>query len=149
MPIVMDLGFGEDGDTGDRGTVSKQATRGHEVYPGSGPRRENPTLVCLLLITTEPVITGVRRWAWRCVCESMREIDLGHALLAFIYGEARSQVPIRVGYKLYSNSSLELSLSRALGTSCPYGLYISRTVIGVMDPGRSSSGPSIGQDQVG
>src|SRR3954464_10769738 len=81
MPIVMDLGFGEGGDAGDRGTVSKQATRGHEVYPGSGPRRENPTLACLLLITTEPVITGVRRCnlAWRCVCGSMsreRSVDL-------------------------------------------------------------------------
>src|SRR3954471_4474001 len=59
MPIVMDLGFGEDGDAGDRGTVSKQATRGHEVYPGSGPRRENPTPAFLLLITAKPVITGV------------------------------------------------------------------------------------------
>lgn len=48
MPIVMDLGFGEDGDAGDRGTVNRQATRGHEIYPGSGPRRENPTPACLL-----------------------------------------------------------------------------------------------------
>src|SRR3954462_15084218 len=70
MPIVMRLGFGEDGDAGDRGTVSKQATRRHEVYPGSGPRRENPTPACLLLITAEPEVTGVRRCnlAWRCVC---------------------------------------------------------------------------------
>src|SRR4051812_29746106 len=53
------------------------SNKGHEVYPGSGPRRENPTPACLLLITTEPVITGVRRCdlAWRCVCESTsREI---------------------------------------------------------------------------
>src|SRR3954471_5720310 len=65
-------------------------------------------------------------------------------LLAFLYGEARSQVPIRVGYKLYSNSSLELSLSCALGSPCPYGLHSSRTVIGVLDLGRSSSEPSLG-----
>src|SRR3954469_17263001 len=67
MPIVMNLGFGEDGDAGDRGTVSKQATREHEVYPGSGPQRENPTPACLLLITVEPEVTGVRRCnlAWR------------------------------------------------------------------------------------
>ena len=86
MPIVMDLGFGEDGDAGDRGTVNRQATRGHEIYPGSGPRRENPTPACLLLITAEPKVTGARRCnlAWRCVCESMRERDLGRALLAFI-----------------------------------------------------------------
>src|SRR4051812_22790779 len=61
MSIVMSLGFGEGGDAGDRGTVSKQATRGHEVYPGSGPRRENPTLACLLLITTKPKSIGFRK----------------------------------------------------------------------------------------
>ena len=61
----MDLGFGEDGDAGDRGTVSKQATRGHKVYPGSGPRRENPTPACLLLITTEPKVTGCAYSIWR------------------------------------------------------------------------------------
>ena len=27
MPIVIDLGFGEDGDAGDHGTVNKQAIR--------------------------------------------------------------------------------------------------------------------------
>src|SRR4051812_47633316 len=103
MPIVMSLGFGEDGDAGDRRTVSKQATRGHEVYPGSGPQRENPTPACLLLITTEPKITGVRRCnlAWRYVCGGVREICRSIAcpprwtLLAFIYGEARYRVPIR------------------------------------------------------
>src|SRR3954462_7555383 len=58
MPIVMDLGFGEDGDAGDRGTVNRQATRGHKVYPGLGPRRENPTPACLLLITAEPKVQG-------------------------------------------------------------------------------------------
>src|SRR3954469_9992884 len=70
MPIVTSLGFGEGGDAGDRETVSKQATRGHEVYSGSGPQRENPTPACLLLITAEPKVTGVRRCnlAWRCVC---------------------------------------------------------------------------------
>src|SRR4051812_116162 len=70
MPIVMDLVFGEDGDAGDRGTVIEQATRGHKVYLGSCPRRENPTPACLLLITAEPKVTGVRRCnlAWRCVC---------------------------------------------------------------------------------
>ena len=85
----MDLGFGEDGDAGDRETVSKQATRGHEVYPGSGPRRENPTPACLLLITAEPKVTGVRRFdlAWRCVCGGVREVvrePPRRALLAFI-----------------------------------------------------------------
>ena len=65
MPIVMDLGFGEDGDAGDRGTVSKQATRGRKVYPGSGPRRENPTPACLLLITAEPKVTGCADSIWR------------------------------------------------------------------------------------
>src|SRR3954469_10406108 len=76
MPIVMSLGFGEDGDAGYRGTISKQATRGHEVYPGSGPRRKNPTPACLLLITVEPKSTGVRRCnlAWRCVCGGVRDI---------------------------------------------------------------------------
>src|SRR3954464_11823932 len=69
MPIVMALGFGEGGDAGDRGTVNRQATRGHEIYPGSGPRRENPTPACLLLITAEPEVTRVRRCnlAWKCV----------------------------------------------------------------------------------
>src|SRR3954471_19360579 len=72
MPIVMDLGFGEDGDAGDRGTVNRQATRGHEIYPGSGPRRENPTPACLLLITEEPKITGCADSIWHGgVCESM------------------------------------------------------------------------------
>ena len=65
MPIVMDLDFGEDGDAGDRGTVSKQSTRGHNVYPGSVPWRENPTPACLLLITAESEVTGV------CRCSSM------------------------------------------------------------------------------
>src|SRR3954462_10609995 len=75
MPIVMDLGFGEDGDAGDRGMVNRQATRGHEIYPGLGPRRENPTPACLLLITVEPKVTGVHRCnlAWWCVCGGMRE----------------------------------------------------------------------------
>src|SRR4051812_43495628 len=70
MPIVMSLGFGEDGGDGDRGTVNRQATRGHEIYPGLGPRREKPTPACLLLITAEPKSTGLRRCnlAWRCVC---------------------------------------------------------------------------------
>src|SRR3954468_23354896 len=86
MPFVMSLCFGEDGDAGDRGTVSKQATRGHEVYPGSGPRRENPTPACLLLITAETVITGVHRCdlAWRCVCESTNR-DCKRALDLQIY----------------------------------------------------------------
>ena len=61
----MDLSFGEDGDAGDRGTVSKQETRGHEVYPGSGPRRENPTHACLLLITADPKVTGCADAIWR------------------------------------------------------------------------------------
>ena len=81
----MDLGFGEDGDAGDRGTVNRQATRGHEIYPGSGPRRENPTPACLLLITAEPKVTGCTDSIWREV--RMREYesrDLGRALLAFI-----------------------------------------------------------------
>ena len=85
MPIAMDLGFGEDGDAGDRGTVNRQATRGHEIYPGSGPRRENPTPACLLLITAEPKVTGFADSIWREV--RMREYesrDLGRALLAFI-----------------------------------------------------------------
>src|SRR3954469_26015336 len=74
MIIVMDLGFGEDGDAGDRETVSKQATRGDEVYPGLGPRRENPTPACLLLITAEPKVTGMHicNLAWRCVYEVLR-----------------------------------------------------------------------------
>src|SRR4051812_30971337 len=48
-----------------------------KVYPGSVPRRENPTPACLLLIMAEPKVTGVHRCnlVWRCVCESMsREI---------------------------------------------------------------------------
>ena len=81
----MDLGFGEDGDAGDRGTVNRQATRGHEIYPGSGPRRENPTPACLLLITTELVIRGAQMQSSVEVCMRKYESrDLGRALLAFI-----------------------------------------------------------------
>jgi hypothetical protein len=58
MPIVMSLGFGEDGGAGDRGTINRQATRGHEIYPGLGPRRENPTPAYLLLITAELIWRG-------------------------------------------------------------------------------------------
>ena len=76
MPIVMDLGFGEDGDAGDRGTVSKKATRGHKVYPGSGPRRENPTPACLLFDYGGTEGYRVRRFdlAWMRKYESR---DLG------------------------------------------------------------------------
>src|SRR3954465_1922406 len=100
MPIVMDLGFGEDGDAGDRGTVKKQATQGHEVYPGSGPRRENPTPVCLLLITAESKITGVRRCnlAWRCVCGGMRERSSSSCLPDVYIEVGRSNGTDRVGY---------------------------------------------------
>ena len=85
MPIVMDLGFGEDGDAGDRGTVNRQATRGHEIYPGSGPRRENPTPACLLLITAEPKVTGAQiRSGVEVRVRKYEMRDLGRALLAFI-----------------------------------------------------------------
>ena len=69
MPIVMDLGFGEDGDARDRGTVNRQATRGHEIYPGSGPRRENPTSACLLFDYGGTKSYRMRRFdlAWRRV----------------------------------------------------------------------------------
>ena len=85
MPIVMDLGFGKDGNAGDRGTVNRQATRGHEIYPGLGPRRENPTPACLLFYYGGTEDYKVRRFdlAWRCV-RKYESTDLGRALLAFI-----------------------------------------------------------------
>ena len=82
----MDLGFGEDGDAGDRGTVNRQATRGHEIYPGSGPRRENPTPACLLFDYggTEGY-RGAQMQSGVEVCMRKYESrDLGCALLAFI-----------------------------------------------------------------
>src|SRR5215216_3852712 len=118
----MSLGFGEDGDAGDRVTVNRQATQEHEVYPGSGPQRKNPTPACLLLITAEPKVTKVRRCnlAWRCVCGGMRgaiirSVDLlctcpsRWTLLAFIYGG----LGLRYRYELVTScihSSLEVSL---------------------------------------
>ena len=67
----MDLGFGEDGDAGDRGTVNRQATRGHEIYLGSGPRRENPTPACLFLIDggTKGYKGAQMQYGMRCVYE--------------------------------------------------------------------------------
>src|SRR3954467_2684751 len=67
----MDFDFGEDGDAGDRETVNRHAERGHKVYPGSGPRRENPTPACLFLITAEPKVTGGAQLqsGMRCVYE--------------------------------------------------------------------------------
>src|SRR4051812_33160811 len=102
MPIVMDFGFGEDGDAGDRGTVNRQATRGHKIYPGSGPRRENTT-PCLLLITAKPKVTGVRRcnMAWRCVCGGVREIvrDLLAVPSCSLYRDRQVPGTDRVGYR--------------------------------------------------
>src|SRR3954465_3298913 len=95
MPIVMDLGFGEDGDAGDRGTVNRQATRGHEIYPGSGPRRENPTPACLLLITAEPKVIGARRCnlAWRCVCSGKRMLSLSRPPSLYLkLGRSQAQI---------------------------------------------------------
>src|SRR3954466_13556173 len=102
MPIVMDLGFGEDGDAGDRETVSKQATRGHEVYPGSDPRRENPTPACLLLITAEPKVTGVRRCnlAWRCACGERERERASSSCPPSLYIDRKVPGIGRVGYKL-------------------------------------------------
>src|SRR4051812_44599048 len=95
MPIVMSLGFGEDGGAGDRGTVNRQATRGHEIYPGSGPWRENPTLACLLLVMAEPESTGVRRCnlVWRCVCGGkMMPSSLCPPSLYIEFGRSRAQI---------------------------------------------------------
>ena len=74
MPIVMDLGFGEDGDAGDRGTVSKQATQGHKVYPVSGPPEGKPYSCLSALIMVEPRVTRCADAIWRggvyaVVCE--------------------------------------------------------------------------------
>ena len=80
MPIVMDLGFGEAGDAGDRGTVNRQATRGHEIYLGSGPRRENPTPACLLFDYGGTEGYRVHRFdlAWMRVRKyELREFSLG------------------------------------------------------------------------
>ena len=81
----MDLGFEEDGDAGDREMVSKQATRGHKVYLGSGPRRENPTPACLLFDYGGTEGYRARRFdlAWMRV-RKYESRDLGRALLAFI-----------------------------------------------------------------
>ena len=46
MLIIMDLGFGEDENTGDREMVNRHAVRRHEVYPGSGLGRKTLLLVC-------------------------------------------------------------------------------------------------------
>ena len=77
MPIVMDLGFGEDGDAGDRGTVSKQAIRDTRFTQVQAPGGKTLLLLVCSLITAEPKVTGVRRFnlARRHVCGSMsREI---------------------------------------------------------------------------
>src|SRR3954466_8283097 len=94
MPIVMSLGFGEDGGAGDLRTVNREATRGHEIYPGSGPRRENPTPACLLLITAEPKVTGACRCnlAWRCVCGEKLYSSSCPPSLSIEMGRSRAQI---------------------------------------------------------
>jgi hypothetical protein len=132
----MSLGFVEDGGAGDRGMVNRQATRGHEIYPGSGPRRENPTPACLLLITAESKVTGCADLIWREV--RMREYesrDLGHALLAFIYtyaGPGHSPNRLQVlgfypfEFPIYASLALNPKASWALATrkSSWAGVYL-------------------------
>src|SRR3954470_8038538 len=95
MPIVLSLRFGEGGDAGDRGTINRQATRGHEIYPGLGPRRENPTPACLLLITAKPKSTGVRRCnlASRCVCGGYAKCGSKDLLWSSLSGVPSSLAP--------------------------------------------------------
>src|SRR3954470_21230544 len=103
MPIVMDLGFGEDGDAGDRGMVNRQATRGHEIYPGSGPRRENPTPACLLLITAEPKVQGCADAIWhRGVYAVVCEIALSSCppSLYIEIGRSQAQIESVTGFRV-------------------------------------------------
>ena len=99
-----------DKQPGDTGFTQVQAPGGKTLL----------LLVCSF-IAAEPKVTGCADSIWRGgVCESI-DLSVGclgfpprWPLLAFIYGEARSQVPIRVGYKLYSNSSLALQGSEGV-----------------------------------
>ena len=55
MPIVMDLGFGEEGSAGDKHTGDSK------IYPGSG-LVEVPTPACLLVeLSRESKVIMVRR----------------------------------------------------------------------------------------
>ena len=65
MPIVMDLGFGEDGDAGDRGTVRKQATRDTRFTQVQAPGGKTLLLLVCSLITAEPKVTRCADSIWR------------------------------------------------------------------------------------
>ncbi len=61
MPIVMDLGFGEEGSAGSINWLANKHTWDSKIFPGSG-LVEVPTPACLLLeLTKELKITMVRR----------------------------------------------------------------------------------------
>ena len=85
MPIVMDLGFGEDGDAGDRGTVSKQATRETRFTQVQAPGGKPYSCLSALDYGGTESYRGAQIRSGVEVCMRKYESrDLGRSLLAFI-----------------------------------------------------------------